>query len=71
MYGAILIPLSHAFLQSKAAASITPGLEVFVHEVMAAITTEPCLSSNYLPLYSNFETVETSSYFKPNPLNPT
>ena len=38
------MPLSLAFLQSRAAANMTPGLEVFVHEVMAAITTEPCLS---------------------------
>lgn len=44
MYGAILIPLSKAFLHNKAAANITPGLEVFVQEVIEAITTEPCLS---------------------------
>jgi len=35
------MPLSKAFLQRSAAQSITPGFEVFVHEVIAAITTDP------------------------------
>ena len=34
-------PASTAFLASSAAPTITEGFEVFVHEVMAAITTEP------------------------------
>jgi len=28
-------------LATRPAASMTPGLEVFVHEVIAAITTDP------------------------------
>jgi len=51
IYGSILIPLSKAFLQSSAAPSITPGLEVLVQEVIAAITTEPCFNSKSSPLY--------------------
>src|SRR5260370_29559992 len=34
-------PLSTAFLASSAAPTMTEGLDVFVHEVMAAITTLP------------------------------
>ena len=34
-------PASTAFLASSAAPTMTDGLEVLVHEVMAAITTEP------------------------------
>jgi hypothetical protein len=34
-------PRSTAFLASRAAPTITEGLDVFVHEVMAAITTLP------------------------------
>src|SRR5581483_1550151 len=34
-------PRSTAFLASSAAPTITDGFDVFVHEVMAAITTEP------------------------------
>src|SRR5215472_11558255 len=34
-------PASTAFLASSAAPTMTEGLEVFVHEVMAAITTDP------------------------------
>jgi hypothetical protein len=35
------MPRSDAFLQRRAAANITPGLDVLVQDVMAAITTEP------------------------------
>jgi len=35
-------PFSTAFLASKPAANITLGFEVFVHEVIAEITTSPC-----------------------------
>ena len=35
------MPLSNAFLQRRPAPIMTPGLDVFVHEVMAAMTTEP------------------------------
>ena len=41
MYGYVLIPFSTAFLARRPAWSMTLGLEVFVHEVMAAMTTEP------------------------------
>ena len=34
-------PASTAFLASSAAPTITDGFDVFVQEVMAAITTEP------------------------------
>src|SRR5579871_1052808 len=34
-------PRSTAFLASRAAPTITEGLDVFVQEVIAAITTEP------------------------------
>ena len=47
------MPLSKAFLHSKAAESITPGLEVLVQEVIAAITTEPCFNSNSSLLNEN------------------
>src|SRR6202050_940644 len=39
--GLRLRPLSTAFLASSAAPTMTEGLEVFVQEVMAALTTEP------------------------------
>jgi len=41
MYGFTDNPLSTAFLARIPAASMTSGFDVFVHEVMAAITTEP------------------------------
>src|SRR5580704_7625627 len=34
-------PLSTAFLASRAAPTMTDGLDVFVHEVIAAMTTLP------------------------------
>jgi hypothetical protein len=40
-HGLTLSPRSTAFFASKPAASITIGLEVLVHDVMAAITTSP------------------------------
>src|SRR6266511_5923765 len=42
-------PLSTAFLASSAAPIITDGLEVFVHELIAAITTAPWSSSYRVP----------------------
>ena len=42
-------PLSTAFLASSAAPIITLGLEVLVHEVMAAIVTAPWPISNSWP----------------------
>lgn len=44
MYEGILIPFSYAFLHNRAEHNITPGLEVFVHEVIAPITTDPCFN---------------------------
>jgi len=41
MYGWTVRPLARAFRATMAAPSMTLGLEVLVHEVMAAITTEP------------------------------
>src|SRR4030095_7377713 len=41
-------PCSTAFFASSPAASITPGFDVFVHEVIAAIITSP------LPISGNF-----------------
>jgi hypothetical protein len=38
-------PRSTAFCASRPAAIITEGFDVFVHEVIAAITTEPCSSA--------------------------
>jgi len=40
-WGGIVRPRSTAFRARRPAAIITDGFEVFVHEVMAAITTEP------------------------------
>lgn len=59
------MPLSDAFLQSRAAANITPGLDVLVQEVMAAITTEPWVSSNSYPLKANL--VESFRLFSLSP----
>ena len=39
-------PRSTAFFASSPAATMTDGLEVFVQLVIAAMTTEPCSSSN-------------------------
>lgn len=57
-------------MQSKAAPNITPGLEVLVQEVMAAITTDPCFNSNDYPLYSNLTVLATYSGLIPKPLKP-
>ena len=39
--GLVASPASTAFLASSAAPTMTDGFEVLVHDVMAAITTEP------------------------------
>src|ERR1700722_20707624 len=39
--GLVATPASTAFLASSAAPTMTDGFEVLVHDVMAAITTEP------------------------------
>jgi hypothetical protein len=48
--GGTCSPRSTAFLATRPAASMTPGLEVLVQEVIAAIITEPCPISDRLPL---------------------
>ncbi len=40
-HGRVRMPRSTAFFASSAAPSITDGLEVLVHEVIAAMTTSP------------------------------
>lgn len=45
IYGLTERPLATAFLARIPAANITSGFEVFVHEVIAAMTTEPYESS--------------------------
>ena len=49
MYGSTDKPFSTAFLANKAAYNITPGLDVLVHDVIAAIITLPLLRVYYLP----------------------
>lgn len=58
-------------MHKSAAANITPGFEVLVQDVIAAITTEPCFNSNYYPLNVNFEVSSKLFGSNPNPLNPT
>ena len=50
IYGFTFNPFSTAFLATSPAASMTSGFEVFVHEVIAAITTDPCYRSYDYPL---------------------
>lgn len=66
-----MIPLSTAFLATKPAAIIESGFEVFVQDVIAANTTEPCLKACYYPLNLNFCSILTFYLATPNPLNPT
>lgn len=63
-------PRSTAFLASKPAAIITFGLEVLVHEVIAAITIDPCFKECSTPLYVNFWFKLILSDDTPNPLKP-
>src|SRR5688500_11322127 len=48
-HGLVSSPRSTAFLASRPAASITDGFDVLVQLVMAAMTTSPWFSSNWLP----------------------
>ncbi len=70
MCGEIVIPFYTALLATKPAATKASGLEVLVQEVMAANTTEPCLSDIYLPPTANFFSVCIFSDGIPKPLNP-
>ena len=47
--GLLVRPFSTAFLASSAAPIITDGLEVLVHDVIAAIATAPWSISNFVP----------------------
>src|SRR5512132_984859 len=48
-HGLTVRPFSTAALASRAAPSMTDGFEVFVHDVIDAITTAPWSSSNERP----------------------
>src|SRR5215210_7844992 len=52
-HGLVVSPRSTAFLASSAAPIITDGLEVLVHEVIAAIATAPWSTSNFVPSSSS------------------
>ena len=45
-HGLRVRPRSTAFFASRPAAIITDGFDVFVHDVIAAMTTEPCSSAS-------------------------
>lgn len=60
-----------AFLATRPAAIITPGLEVFVQEVIAANTTEPFLMLWSAPTLLIETTCLAFSGVSPNPLKPT
>ncbi len=71
MYGLIFIPFYTAFLATKPAPIIASGFDVFVHDVIAARTTEPCFRLCYWPLNLNAWDMFTFYGATPNPLNPT
>src|SRR5215470_12285885 len=48
-HGAALSPRATALRASNPAASITDGFDVFVHDVIAAMTTWPWSSSTFVP----------------------
>jgi len=60
-----------AFFARRPAWSITLGFEVFVHEVMAAITTEPWLRVCSSPLKVKVEEEASLLSSIPKPLKPT
>ena len=53
------------------APSITDGFDVFVQDVIAAITTEPCRRVNVAPSNSKDALAFKFCSSIPNPLNPT
>ena len=80
-HGLPVRPRSTAFLASSAAPIITDGLDVLVHEVIAAITTAPWSSSHCVPSSrvtsvgrlgrpSEVAAAETYSRGEPAPLPP-
>src|SRR4051812_15447201 len=48
-HGLLVNPFSTAFFANSAAPTITEGLDVFVHEVIAAMATAPWSSSTSVP----------------------
>src|SRR5204863_5706194 len=48
-WGGGAMPCSTALRATRPAAIITEGLDVFVHDVIAAITTEPCVRQTARP----------------------
>lgn len=71
IYGLTLRPLATAFLATSPAASITSGFDVLVHDVIAAITTEPWERSYVYPLKLIFTFFPVAVSGNPYPLNPT
>ena len=65
MWGRTVNPRSTAFLASRPAAIMTLGLEVLVHEVMAAISTSPEPTSTPGPAGTRFASVAGG---RPKPL---
>ena len=60
-----------AFYAKIPAANITSGFDVLVQDVIAAITTDPWVSSYSSPLNVNLEVVASLSWGILYPLNPT
>jgi len=69
--GWIFNPFSTAFFATNPAAIIASGLEVLVHEVIAAKTTDPCLKVCYFPSMVNLCYILALLGSTPKPLNPT
>lgn len=66
----IMKTLTHRTIHHSPAPSITLGLLVFVHEVMAAMTTDPCFNVYFWPLNSNSALAFSLSLLMLNPLKP-
>ncbi len=64
-------PRSTAFFASKPAPIITLGLLVLVQEVMAAMTTLPCVRSKRVPACSTGTSMPDCSGWTPKPCGPT
>jgi len=71
MYDLILRPFSMAFLAIKPAPIIASGFDVFVQDVIAARTIEPCLKICSYSLNLNLRYMSILSAATPKPLNPT
>ncbi len=66
MCGLTVSPFSTAFFASRPAASSTPGFDVFVHEVIAAISTSPLPRSKPSAVFTR---VARSAGFLANPFS--